>query len=394
MSSDATDRRLHDLITANERIKDSLLELELDPTRELLDGSALAGETASAWATARAAIAQLWDDHAALDALLQRARRARGRRSQPRADRLSELQELLDGRSIELPERVPLEHRQLHMVPSCTPDELIARMSAAFDDVKGVLVRADRAWGRFGSRLSAAQDGLAQVALSARGLGDSAVRECDVAAARCGELIRTLVADPLGVDPADVDALECALATLSRSVAAVADLRCNLDARLRAAAGELELLQMAWRGAEDAYADAVAKVVAPTLLHPGALPAGIDRGLDQIRASANAGAWREAGDGLTRWGEQASAALEQARRVTAASRASLEVRNELRGLLDAYCGRARRLRLTEDSALEELREQARACLYVAPTDLARARELVQRYQRALAAASSAEEITR
>ncbi len=58
-------------------------------------------------------------------------------------------------------------------------------------------------------------------------------------------------------------------------------------------------------------------------------------------------------------------------------------RNQLRGLLKAYQGKARSLRALEDDAIVALFEGARHELYTAPTDLGVASELISRYQEAL-----------
>jgi hypothetical protein len=267
-------------------------------------------------------------------------------------------------------------------------------MSAAFDEVKAVIAGAGRAWDSLGPRLSVVQAGFAEAARLARGLGDAAARECDTQAARCNELIRSLATDPLSVNAVEVDTLEGSLAELRQGLAAVDGLRRNLDERLSEAASLVALLQAAEQEAAEAHADALAKIAEQRQTQPHALAADVERGLTQIRANADAGAWREANDRLARWTAQATAALAHARRVTAESRAPIEERNELRGRLDAYQGRARRLRLTEDAAVAELLERARESLYQAPTELARARELVSRYQQALADGPSRKEISK
>jgi hypothetical protein len=394
MMPDALDAKLRDLLEASERVKASLLELEVDPNCELLAKTTLAGATAAAWSPASAALRQLWSDHAALNDLLERAQEVRGKRRQPHPDRLAELQGLLCGASIELSDKIPLDRRQLLTVPRYSPDQLLARMSTAYREVTAVIAAAGRAWDSLGPRLAALQTGLAEAAQLARGLGDAAARECDAQAARCGELARSLATDPLSVRPVEVETLEGALAELRQGLAALDELRGHVDERLREAASLVERVRAAQREAEEARAEALAKIADPKLTQPDAPAADLERELAQIRAHAGAGAWREANDGLARWTAQASAALANAQRAIAESRAPIEERNELRGRLDAYQGRARRLRLTEDPALAELFGRAHESLYHAPTDLARARELVRRYQEALAGHGSAEEVSR
>src|SRR5436305_8541954 len=132
------DARLRALREAAERISSNLVELELDSSRQLLAASTLEGESAARWSKANAALTELWRRHGLLEELLQRAERLPGSR------RAGELRALLDGASIELATAdIPLAQRSLlgspHTAERCSPDQLLAGMSAAFDEVKLVI---------------------------------------------------------------------------------------------------------------------------------------------------------------------------------------------------------------------------------------------------------------
>jgi hypothetical protein len=71
------------------------------------------------------------------------------------------------------------------------------------------------------------------------------------------------------------------------------------------------------------------------------------------------------------------------RRATEACWAPLAARNELRGRLDAYRAKANALGLLEDPDAEAVYNEARGILFTAPTDLAVAVSLVDRYQKAV-----------
>jgi len=60
MTLETVDRRLDELRTASERIGANLLELEVDPTRRLLDEATLVGSSSAAWEAASAQLLQLW----------------------------------------------------------------------------------------------------------------------------------------------------------------------------------------------------------------------------------------------------------------------------------------------------------------------------------------------
>jgi len=83
------------------------------------------------------------------------------------------------------------------------------------------------------------------------------------------------------------------------------------------------------------------------------------------------------------WQEQADALRARAQAVAAASRAPLERRNDLRGLLDAFQAKAAALGLAEDSGLTERYRSAREALYAYRCDVRRAEALVREYGRAI-----------
>jgi hypothetical protein len=116
----------------------------------------------------------------------------------------------------------------------------------------------------------------------------------------------------------------------------------------------------------------------------------LERELEAIKLAAAGGAWRSARTDLARWHDDAQARLDQAEATLAALRAPVQARDQFRALLDAYAVKARRLGRVEDPALAATFDQARAELYTAPTDLARAAELIRRYQLALSGVSISE----
>ena len=120
------------------------MELQRDPTREMLDLAVLDGVTAARWAAAAQSNDQLWSWFTKLTALLDEANRLRGTRRSLSAAQESELRSLLTGPSIELADTtVPIHVRQLddarRTSSRCTPDELIDMMTQAFNDLRDVV---------------------------------------------------------------------------------------------------------------------------------------------------------------------------------------------------------------------------------------------------------------
>lgn len=145
MRTEHVDRRLADLHQACEHISANLVDLEIDSGRQLLDATRLEGESAARWETASQALTELWRAHGLLESLLKQADELRKSR------RLDEVAALLRGRSIELTSsEVPIDRRKLlasaEETERCSPDELLASMSSAFDEVKTVLSQIGTAW--------------------------------------------------------------------------------------------------------------------------------------------------------------------------------------------------------------------------------------------------------
>jgi hypothetical protein len=384
MSLQELDSTLERLRDASHAIGANLLEVELDPNRTLLDGGELTGETAVRWGEASSGLAQLWRWHEQLELVLERARKLRGARSRLSAKQLEELHELLEGPSIELAEFVPLEQRQLlGGAPRCTPAELLDRSSALFDDARDALAAASHVWDTLPPRVDVARSRLQCVADLATSLGEADPPNLERSRERMADLSGRLAKDPLSVSEDDMRDLEQSIEALEDDLGSLDRLRSELLSQV-AEAERLrnELLRVVEEG-RVAREQALVKIADPVVLEPLCPDGTLDRRLEEVQRIAEHGAWREARAILEQWITAAQAMLEEARHIAGANRAPIEVRNELRGLLDAYAAKAASLGAMEDLQLSRIFDQARDRLYNAPSDLAAARELIHRYSQAL-----------
>ena len=390
---DSTLKRLRD---AAEAIRSNLVEVELDDARKLLDSSALAGETAVRWREASAGIAQLWRWHELLQQLLERAGQLRGTRARPPAKRLEELSDLLQGASIEpSSEPPPLQQRDLLAgAERVTADELLERCSAAFDQVKAVLVAVGSAWNAFEPRLRAARATLEESLELARSLGEGSPPELDRARARLDELAERLSKDPLSVSEGDIVEAERSLHAVGADLEGLERVRQEIATRLADARRLLEELRDAAREGSQTHRQVLAKIVAPAVPDPLRLDGALESQLDDVANIASHGAWREARTLLEQWSTRARSLLQQAQSIAHENSAPIQARNELRGLLDAYQAKAARFGLIEDSRLSGTFERARDTLYSAPTDLAAAHNLVDRYRQTLSELAPSRELRR
>ncbi len=373
------DTDLTRLRDAAQRIGQNLVDLELDSGRKLLESSPLVGESASRWSAASAALTQLWQWHALLDDFINRAGQLRDGRH------FDQLARELRGQSIELSTtEVPIERRELLGSPEitlrCTPDDLLARMSKAFDEARTVIAVIGRAWETLIPRLDAAGRELVACTRLADELGGGDPADLEIAGRRLTLLRKALSEDPLSVDAADVDRMEHALQTLRHDLDARAVLRRELAGRITAAHGLLENIRGVIEQARAAHEELLIKISVPAA--PGAppMPERLGDQLREIQGLADRGEWSGAAhrlDGLT---AQAQSVLDQARRTLEANRAPIEARNQFRALLDAYQVKAKHLGRVEDPELAEIYTLARDALYNAPTDLSLVGQLVRGYQ--------------
>ena len=93
--------------------------------------------------------------------------------------------------------------------------------------------------------------------------------------------------------------------------------------------------------------------------------------------------------GLERWNKSATDCVNSERAVTARNRSPLEMRNELRGRLDALKAKARGRGVAENSELSKLALEASDILFDRPTPLEKASKLVIDYERTLNRTTSA-----
>src|SRR6185312_13823785 len=125
-----------------------------------------------------------------------------------------------------------------------TPDELLAHMSHAFDEVKTVVARFGEAWETLTPRLTDARTALDQTLTLAATVGESGRPDLKAAAETTTALGARVSTDPLSVSPAELDRLIDSLKAIERDLDATAALRRDLDAHLADARARLTRLDV------------------------------------------------------------------------------------------------------------------------------------------------------
>jgi hypothetical protein len=378
MRAEHIDPRLADLHQACERISANLVDLEIDSGRQLLDATRLEGQSAARWASASQALTELWRRHGLLESLLTRADELRKSR------RIDEVASLLRGRSIELTSsEVPIERRKLlesaEESERCSPDELIASMSAAFDEVNAVLLQIGTAWEQLVPAIDDARRRLHAATELAAELHEGARADLEAAGQALNELHGAVTADPLSVDPAEVGTLARTIEKIHAALEADVALKRGFEARVLEAREALQQLASSRNEARAAREELMVKISVPSA-PPLPPDDDVERELSQIAALAQRGAWSQARAELEAWTERIAQRRDEAQRLLRASRIPIEARNQLRALLDAYQVKAKRLGMVEETEVADAYTRAQAALYNAPTDLNGAAQLVRAYQ--------------
>lgn len=394
MDLPAIDRTLAQLRAAVDAMSTNLVDLESDAIRTRLDQAPLTGVTAQRWADARNGLTWLWQGFSQLNDLLERAAQLRGTRSRLEPATLSQLEQLVVGPSIELSTTdIPLAQRGLlgptASTSCCSPQQLLERMRQAFDQVMAVIGVCAQQWQATDTRLAALENQLADVARLDDQGGGRHRAGLDRARSELRAAEQAMSCDPLAASPAPLDTLAATLSSLGDDLRRQLKLRDTLAAQIQDARAQLGQLQATAAAASAARAEAVAKIANPAVIDP---PPSDRLGaeLDRAASLAAGGDWQAADNLLVQWTTRCRDAMATAERALAANQAPIAARNELRGRLDAYRGKAYRLGLLENPTVAGLHAEAQRALFTAPTDLQVAESLVRRYQEALAGPASRE----
>lgn len=378
------------LATEQQAIVESLIKLEDHLGRRLLDNTVLAGVTRQRRADVLDGFARLWALHETYVSAVGRVREIMGRRSRPTRADLREVEELVTGATVALP-----NPDGLLPGPQVTLDGLVAEIHAVYGRVHGVVTAVDQVWAELSPRFDRCDTLLREAQTLAADLGLSADQDQAAAgltrlADRLGTVRRIALTDPLrlwvddAVDGAEVDQL------ISRCVAAHADLYALGELRQHAPHRLDQVdttLTEARRLAQEISAEH-RRVGAKIHIVPG--PERVAQPADPLGPRLTAaielcrrGRWQRLATDLPALEREAAAALARAQDDLVQAGQPLRERGELRGRLSAYRAKAARLGRIEDLALEQCYLRAHDLLWRAPCDLAIAAAAVAEYQDAV-----------
>ncbi len=375
---------------AEQRIAANLLELDNDPTYQLLRASSLQGVTLKRLGPSFAQGPTLWRWQRALSQVLTEVRKLLADEGWGSAKRNAQAAQLLRGPSVVVSVAsaqgsaqssdllggpvAPVEHR-------VTIEALIAEMRKLYEPISNGLAEVESRWRDLLPRLDAADATLKRCTdeFDSLGISDTNVRQLIqlVAATRAD-----LSTDPLGVSlqvGADIER------QVSAQASRVSDLRGghdSLDEDFSKAENLLTDLRLTRARAAAAFSEASHKISSPGDLARVPSTEAIDgqRGLaprlDRIRDDDGTANWQHRRTQLDAWLATATKMLAQLERAESRNRDGLDRREDLRGLLASYQAKAQALGIADEPTFGDLTDEARNELFTSPTDLAAAGALV------------------
>lgn len=263
-------------------------------------------------------------------------------------------------------------------------DGLIELFRAVYDPVRAVVAEVDAVWRDLMPRIEAATTTLDRAtAVSAR--LETTVPQVLLATQRLEAVRASVSDDPLSLSDKVGPDLDALVASAARAVGDLERSHSELGEDLAHADTLLAELRVIRARAAAAYSEAKAKVVAEDRLIRVPSTAVIDGQNGLAHRSRRFAAleetsvdWRAARHLVDDWMSSAHRLREQLEKALSANALPLAQRSDMRALLRAYRVKASMMPGLPDE-IADLGQEAHDELYTAPTDLARARELMDRF---------------
>jgi hypothetical protein len=347
-------REIDDAITAwRSRLAaaaQNLMDLQGDPTYQHLSGygggqkARLSGITAARVDAALGAMTTVFQHFGLLNETIERAAFLRSKMPAVFGtdQKISEIEGLLQGKSIHLPAvEIPLDQRTLlsgvEHVDCISPAELLDVMVHAFQVAKDTVVAVDAAWQSLGPKLESQARRIRS--LFPRAGGDAAFADDLASADRALQEARAkLQSDPLAASSDMMAQVEPPIARIEEAIEARDRIAREVVDGLAAALGKLKSLEKLHQEACAACIDARLKIADCQSLPPTPDDdriAGLDIWLERLQAKLASGLTEPVAVGLRNWNKAAEDCVNELGGIRAANRAPVEMRNELRGRLDA-----------------------------------------------------------
>lgn len=305
--------------------------------------------------------------------------------------KIREIEQILTGASIQLAVvQIPLAQRGLltaaKTANAIAPIELLAAMTSVFEVAKNAVLAVDEAWLHLETTLANAEAEIQSLQRLANSLGQGSFSELSAARQKIIALRVKIESDPLGVSTnfdSEVKPL------ISRVKAALEEsIRQENEIREKFAIARHLLSQLTelHHQAETAFLESREKIADSSTLQTPIEQEQIDalsQWLTRLETKFGENFLNPIRIGLENWTAKVKVYIAAEERAYAANKAPLELRAELRGRLDALQAKALARGMAEDATLSQLAADAKRLLYIRPTPLEKAAELVTQYEKAL-----------
>jgi hypothetical protein len=378
MTLQRIDDALADWTRRLEAMAANLLWLQAESTYQALTGPGitLSGATAALVQPTLAALPSLFQNFDLLNGTIDRAVAAR--KGLPMLfggeQKIAEIEQLLFGKSIKLPiVDVPLAQRTLlgqsHNTACLSPEELLAPMAGIFAAARDAILTVERAWQELAAGIASAEAETEELNL-------------DEARQALAQLRERVQADPLGALEELKSRVQPALDKARAAAASRLEAHREMD-RARLQCDSLAALHREAIAAAATAHDKIADCAGlPTPFDERRL-AHLREWLDRVERLLRGGELDRFAAELRNWKASAEDCSSTAKKVSAANRAPVEARRELRGRLDALKAKARSRGLAEHAGVSALAKQAEALLATRPTDMKEAAQAVADYAKTL-----------
>ncbi len=398
VSLDQIDALLADWRTKIDRISQNLLDLYDNSTYQRLTGTGgmppaqLTGTTQAQAATTLTDLTELFGHFELLANTVTTAEHMR--QALPKflgsEPKIQAIITLLSQPSIALPAiAIPLGDRDLLSASSTArmlaPVELLGMMAKTFQAARDLVTTVEAAWVHLEADLSQHWQQMASLDALAQSLNQRP-ESLDRLQAELRSLQHQIDGDPLGTQQQVSQHIVPLMAEVRQELETLAAQRQHFHAQLHQGPELLRQLEQLREESSVLFRESSEKVLNPIGLQPPISAAAVQHLADwlkRLQHQASLGFSPALGVGLNNWNSQIQGALDLAQQAVAANRAPLDLRNELRGRLQALKAKALAKRQIENATLTTLAHQADQHLYTRPTDLDQAAIAVKQYEQSL-----------
>lgn len=399
MNVEQIDRLLAQWKQNLDRISQNLIDLHGLPTYQQLTAMQsdveLTGKTQAKVVPALSAMNDLFQNFDLLVKTIDRAVMLRKQvpkfLSSSAESQLREIEYLLTGNSIQLgAQQIPLAQRNLLSAAqtqnAIAPAKLLEVMTAAFQVAKDVVVAVETAQSHLAAKLTRAQTEMRSLQTLADSLGVRTSNELAVAQQNLLDLGDRIICDPLGVSDEFEREIEPIIIRSRQYLEEIARQKASVKQELSQAHQLLQNLISLNQQHQTIFAEYQEKITeSGTQSQPltDEQIEALNQWLDRLAIKFQEGIFQPVKIGLHNWQFRTQEYLSAQQQAYTDNQTALEMRQELRGRLQALQAKALAKGMAENEQLSQIAQQAKQLLYTRPTPLEQAIQLVSEYEKVL-----------